>query len=163
MGFFVKHMGLVHVRRLVCSLCRKGSCSKTGREGVSTACRAITVRTTAMRTVPEVSWWGRFGCTHPLCSVCRHSPLPFGCPHPPSPFSLSLLFFSFSCSFALQVWRRESVGVDGVMWQQISLLSVKSCAKCNFLVKYVWSPDVMRHLNAAVSGLMFEHNQKAEI
>lgn len=51
------------------------------------------IRTTAVRTV---SWWGRSGCTHPLCSV--HAG-PHHCSSVAHILPLSaLLFFSFPCS-----------------------------------------------------------------
>lgn len=71
------------------------------KEGVSSSCTAITAfGTTAVRTV---SWWGRSGCTHPLCSV-RAGPRHCSSVAHILPLS-ALLFFSFPCSSLAQVWR----------------------------------------------------------
>lgn len=90
---------------------------------------------------------------HPssLLCVCRHSPLLSGCPHPP------LSFFCFSVSPAVSLFCK-SVGVDGVMWLQISLWAWKAVLSVQQLVKYVWSPDVICDLNVTVR---FHHDYKA--
>lgn len=77
-----------------------------------------------------------------LCAGTRHCSLVAHILPPPPP-----LFFGFSCSFVLlQVWR-ETVGVDGVMWLQISIRSLSLLS-----VKDVWSPGVMCESSLAVSS-----------
>lgn len=107
-------MRLDHDRGLVCNFYTGRSYKmKRGREGLSGALHSYyTVTTTAMRTVSEVSWRGRFSCTHPLllragarlCCLVGHI-LPL------------YLFFSFSCSLVLlQVWKI----VRGCVWCDVA-------------------------------------------
>lgn len=97
-----------------------------------------------MRTV---SWWSHSSCTHPLCSLCAGTCHCFTVAHilPPC--------FCFSVSpapFARTSVKKESVGVDGVMWLQICLWACKAVLSVQLLTLYAWWD-----LNVTVSTLRF--------
>lgn len=71
--------------------------------------------------------------------------------------------FQFLLLFFRSLWsvKRDSVGVDGEMWLQIRLWAWKAVLSVQLFVQYVWSPDVMRDLNVAVSRLRFWDDPKA--
>lgn len=96
------------------------------------------IRTTAVRTV---SWWGRSGCTHPLCSV-RAGPRHCSSVAHILPLS-ALLFFSFPCSF---VHTSVKERFRGCGWLPLSLFQPKVFdfwhKSCRVIVQHVtdWLP-----------------------